>query len=1022
MSSGSTLYLIDGHAQIFRAYFAIRGGMNSPVTGESTHAVFGFAGMLIKLFQQFHPAYVVMAIDMPGKTFRDELYPAYKATREAAPEDLGPQIQRILQMTKMFGIPIIGITGAEADDVIATIAHRVVADPACKDVDIRVVSKDKDLEQLLSDRIKMFDIHTDTTIDEAWLKANKGVSPAQVIDMLTLMGDSVDNVPGVDGVGPKTAAQLLQEYGSVDGIYANLDKIKGKRKENLEKARAHLALSRTLVTLKDDVALDFDLNKAKVGGIDAAGLKAFFQEMGFRRFQRDIENLLAKGAPAAGRSGSPAREASSQAGAIRNEATGEVIADESGDSAEPVAEEESNTLFPMPAAPGKKPRGKAKAAAPPQDPLFPSALFDMGSDTAEKSTEGDVVPPGHTVAANFDYRGILTRADLNDLVATLRQQKMISVDTETIGLGHSAEPCGASFAWKSGHGVYVPMKSPEQDTHLDTAAVIAALKPVLEDPAIPKCGHNLKYDALVLRHAGIDMQGIAFDSMIATHMIGTPAHGLDFLADTMLKHKMIPISKLIGEGKSKSAGIPAPRGRGQRTMDMVPLNEIVPYAAEDADMALRLYEELAPKLRVMGLEQLVNTLEMPLIEVLVEMEYHGIRVDPDELDRQAAGLNERIVVLKDKILEAVGHDFNIDSPRQLGDVLFKELGLPIVKKTRGGAASGTPSVPSTDIEVLEKLIDREGLTDQQHAVLSRIVEYRQLTKLVSTYLVNLKEEIDHKSHRVHASFHQTGTATGRLSSSNPNLQNIPIRTDIGRQIRKAFVAEEGSRLISADYSQIELRILAHLSDDPALIDAFQRDMDIHAAVAAQVFGIDPSKVNIEQRTAAKTINFGIVYGVTPYGLSRRIEGMTLEGARKLIADYKKRYTGIDRFLQRCITEALDTGHVATMLGRRRRIPQIESNKPPVRALGERLAINTVVQGSAAELIKLAMVNLHRRIRREKLPLKMLLQIHDELVLEAPARDAEAMAAVVKEEMEQAMKLKVPLKVEAGVGRDWLEAK
>ena len=1015
-----TLYLIDGHAQIFRAYFAIRGGMNSPVTGESTHAVFGFAGMLIKLFQQFHPSYVVMAIDMPGKTFRDELYPQYKATREAAPEDLGPQIQRILEMTKLFGIPIIGISGAEADDVIATIAHRVVADPACREIDVRVVSKDKDLEQLLSDRVKMFDIHTDTTIDEAWLKANKGVTPAQVIDMLTLMGDSVDNVPGVDGIGPKTAAQLLQEYGSVDGIYANLDKIKGKRKENLEKARAHIPLSRTLVTLKDDVALDFDLNKAKVGGIDAAGLKAFFQEMGFRRFQRDIDDLLARG--------EPARQAGSRTLADRREVADERSdAEATGDvldgSADPAAEEPGDTLFPMDAAPAKKPRSQAKAPAPRQDSLFPSGLFDMGSDTSEKSTEGDVVPPGHTVAANFDYRGIFTRPELNELVATLRQQKMISVDTETIGLGHSAEPCGASFAWKSGHGVYVPMKSPEQDTHLDSATVIAALRPVLEDPAIPKCGHNLKYDALVLRHAGIDMQGIAFDSMIATHMIGTPAHGLDYLADTMLKHKMIPISKLIGEGKSKSAGVPAPRGKGQRTMDQVPLNEIVPYAAEDADMALRLYEELAPKLKVMGLEQLVNTLEMPLIEVLVEMEYHGIRVDPDELDRQAAGLNERIVVLKDKILEAVGHDFNMDSPKQLGEVLFKELKLPIVKKTRGsGAGTGTPSVPSTDIEVLEKLLDREGLSDQQHAVLSRIVEYRQLTKLVSTYLVNLKEEIDRKSHRVHASFHQTGTATGRLSSSNPNLQNIPIRTDIGRQIRKAFVAEEGSRLISADYSQIELRILAHLSDDPALIDAFQRDMDIHAAVASQVFGIDPSNVNIEQRTAAKTINFGIVYGVTPYGLSRRIEGMTLDGARKLIADYKKRYTGIDRFLQRCITEALDTGHVATMLGRRRRIPQIESSKPPVRALGERLAINTVVQGSAAELIKLAMVNLHRRIRREKLPLKMLLQIHDELVLEAPAKDAEAMSAVVKQEMEQAMKLKVPLKVEAGVGRDWLEAK
>ncbi len=974
MSDRKTLYLIDGHAQIFRAYFAIRNGMNSPVTGEPTHAVFAFAGMLIKLFDQFHPHHVVMAIDVPGKTFRDDMYPAYKATREKAPEDLAPQIQRIFEMTKLFGIPILGQTGAEADDIIATITRRVLDDPAWGDMDIRVVSKDKDLEQLLTNRVTMFDIHTDTTIDAAWLLREKGLTPAQVVDALTLMGDKVDNVPGVEGIGPKTASALLQEFGTIDGIYANIEKIKGKRRENLEKGREAIALSRSLVTLKNDLEIDFDMSKAKVGPIDANGLKHFFSEMGFRRFGHDIDRLLGKSAKS-----QPAEAEAKSAG----------VAGAAGV-----------------ASPSRSSRSSRKRDDN-QGELFATSLFDVGTLEDGGETAPDVIPQGHTSASDFKYTAITTAEQLTDLVATLQAQKIISLDTETIGLGHRAEICGMSLAWKAGEAVYIPIQSPQQDEHLDAATVFGAMRPLLEDASMPKCGHNLKYDALVLRHAGIDVQAIAFDSMIATHMIGTPAHGLDYLADNILKHKMIPISRLIGEKKSRS-------GMAQKTMDRVPLEQIVPYAAEDADIALRLYEDLAPKLRVIGMEKLANEVEMPLIEVLVEMEYHGIRVDPVELDRQAAGLSTRIDEARDRILEATGHPFNIDSPKQLADVLFNEFRLPSVKKTETGK--------STDIEVLEKLAAREDLTPQQATVLTRVIEYRQLAKLVNTYLVNLKEEIDTRDGRVHASFHQTGTATGRLSSSGPNLQNIPIRTEVGRQIRKAFVAAENCRLISADYSQIELRILAHLSDDPNLIDAFRKDMDIHAAVASQVYGVPPEQVDIAMRTHAKTINFGIIYGVTPYGLSRRIDGMDVEAAKKLIADYKKRFTGIDSFLQTCIMEAMSTGYVTTMLGRRRRIPQIESPRAQVRALGERLAINTVVQGSAAELIKLAMVNLHRRIRREKLPLKMLLQIHDELVLEAPAAEADAMAKIVRQEMEDAMALKVPLKAEAGVGPDWFDAK
>jgi len=961
MPDRQTLYLIDGHAQIFRAYFAIRGGMNSPVTGEPTHAVFGFAGMLIKLFQQFQPTYVVMTIDTPGKTFRDEMYEQYKATREAAPEDLAPQIQRIFELTKLFGIPILGQTGAEADDIIATLARQVVNDSACDGMNIRVVSKDKDLEQLLCDRVTMFDIHTDKTIDAAWLMQEKGLMPSQVADALAMMGDKVDNVPGIEGIGPKTAALLLQEFGTIEGIYANLDKIKGKKRENLEKGQDKLPLSRALVTLKSDLEIDFDLSKAKVGPIDANGLRHFFSQMGFRRYTADVDRLI-------GQSAAPA----------------------------PV-ETETN--------PSTSKRRTTRKIDEAQGELFATSLFDGGALEDGGAAEEEAVPQGMTTAANYRYTGIFTRSQLDDLLETLADQPMISVDTETIGLGHTAEICGMSLAWKSGEGIYIPIKSPAPDSHLDGPTVFNAMRPLLENASIAKCGHNLKYDALVLRHAGIDVQGITFDSMIATHMIGTPAHGLDYLAETILNHKMVPISRLIGEKKGRAP---------QKTMDTVPLDQIVPYAAEDADMALRLYEDLTPKLRVIGMEKLAHDVEMPLVEVLVEMEYQGIRVDADELDRQAAALGSRIVEARDRILEATGHPFNIDSPKQLAQVLFNEFGLPSVKKTQTGQ--------STDIEVLEKLADRDDLSPQQNTVLTRVIEYRQLSKLVNTYLVNLKEEIDPRDGRVHASFHQTGTATGRLSSSGPNLQNIPIRTDIGRQIRKAFIAEPGSNLISADYSQIELRILAHLSNDPNLIEAFKQDMDIHAAVAAQVFGVPAGEVNIAQRTHAKTINFGIIYGVTPYGLSRRIEGMDVEGARKLIDDYKKRFTGIDSFMNQCVQEAMATGYVTTMLGRRRRIPQIESSRAQVRALGERLAINTVVQGSAAELIKLAMVNLHRRIRREKLPLKMLLQIHDELVLESPEESSAAMAKIVQAEMENAMSLKVPLKADAGMGSDWYSAK
>ncbi len=941
-----TLYLIDGHAQIFRAYYAIRGGMNSPVTGEPTHAVFGFAGMLLKLFKQFRPRYVALALDAKGKTFRHEIYPDYKANRAEMPEDLPSQIERIVEMSRMFGIPVLRQEGVEADDIIATLATRMTEDPSRGEVQVRLVSKDKDLEQLLSDRVTMFDIHTDTTIDIATLKAEKGITPAQAVELQTLTGDTVDNVRGVEGIGPKTAAKLIEQYGTVDNLLAHLDEIKGKRRENLEKARDTLPLTRQLVTLKRDVAIDFDLEDARLGGIDAAGLRRLFKELGFRRHQADLDALLA--------------DASAAAPRVNND----------------------------------------------DDPKlhFAAGLFDAGpTPLSDASPSGTITTA--TTAADYDYSAITTRAQLDELVQTLRAHKLIALDTETIGLGHRAPLCGLCFAWKPGSGVYVPVASCWPESHLDLATVLDALRPILEDPAVGKTGHNLKYDMLVLRNAGVRVRGVAFDSMIAAHLLGLPGKGLDDVALAVLNHEMIPITRLIGARA---------RGVTQKTMDQVPLEEITPYAAEDADISLRLYHEFHPKLRVMGMEELCDQVETPLVAVLADMESTGIRVDPDVLLEQKTALAARIVELRDAIHEAAGEPFNIDSPKQLAEILFTRLKLPMLKRTRTG--------PSTDIEVLEALADREDLTSEQAKVPRLMIEYRQLTKLVGTYLDSLREAIHPPTGRVHASFHQTGAATGRLSSSDPNLQNIPVRTEIGRRIRKAFIAEPDQLLIGADYSQIELRVLAHLSRDEALCDAFDRDMDIHTAVAARVFGIKPEEVSREQRDHAKTINFGIIYGITPYGLARRVEGMSVEDARAMIAEYKRGYPGIDAFMRKCVEHADAHGYVTTILGRRRAITQIKSSNAQTRALGERLAINSVVQGSAADLIKKAMVSLHRTIDAQHLPLRILLQIHDELILETPEKEAESMAAIVKREMEQAMTLRVPLKVEVGMGRNWLEAK
>lgn len=959
ISSNPTLYIIDGFAQIFRAYHAIR-SLTSPVTQEPTNATFGWVGMLLKLFKQAKPNdYIVVALDVSSDrgTFRSQIYPDYKANRDAPPEDLAPQVIRIKEICDTWDIPMIGVEGFEADDVIATLCDRFNNQP---DLNIKIISKDKDLQQLISPTVSMIDIHKDTFVDEAALLEEKGIRPDQVIDMLSLMGDNADNIPGAKGIGPKTASKLIAQYDTLDNLLNSTDELKGKQKENVEAAAALMPLNVKLVTLVRDVTFDFKLEDAAIDTPPLNPLRDLFKQLGFNRHVTDLEKL---------------------AGADPSDA--------------PPA-----TTKPTPRKPGEM------------------GLFDMLDDDEEGAGGG--AEPTYETADPSIYKTITTQKQLDELVAEIQkhvatkdangQPSAISLDTETDRLDpNQAKLVGLCISLAPNTGYYIPVRSAKPAEHLDETTVLAALRAFIEDPAIPLVGQNLKYDATVLRRAGLSPAGIGeggFDTMVASYLIDATrtSHKLDNLALAHLNYAMVPITDLIGKGKH------------QRSMIDLTVDQVATYSAEDADITLRLRNLFAPQLDEMNLTELFTTLEMPLVDVLTELEYNGILVDPDELDRQNKAIDQRILDLREEILETADVDFNPDSPKQLADVLFNKLGCTVVKRRKTG--------PSTDSEVLQRIADEQPPPGSILATL--ILEYRQLTKLRNTYLESLKEAINPQTKRIHSSFNQVVTATGRLSSNNPNLQNIPIRTELGRQIRKAFIAPPGHVLLGADYSQIELRLLAHLSKDENLIAAFADDADIHRAVAAQIFDIDQADVTSEQRDAAKMVNFGIVYGITPFGLARRLPataaGSSVQVATQIIDDYKLRYPGINLFLEECVQTAQTQGYVETIRNRRRYVPEVLSNNGNTVQLGRRIAINTVVQGSAADLIKIAMVNLHRRIQTENRPMKMLLQIHDELVFEIPQEHLETEAAVIRHEMESAMQLITPLKVDIAWGENWYEAK
>ena len=968
----ATLYIIDGYAAFFRCYHAIRSAMTSPVTKEPTNMSFGFVGMLLKLLKAEgtniaaaggRPDYVAVALDVGGDkgTFRSQIYPEYKAHRDAPPEDLAPQVDRCLAMLRAVGVPIVASPGFEADDVMATLVERLKA--SHPDLKVRLVSKDKDLKQLLDgERVQLFDVHTDTPFSQATLEAETGLRPEQVVDMLTLMGDASDNVPGVEGVGEKTAAKLIREYGSADEVLRRAGEIKTKLGPKILAAADIIPLARRLVTLRRDVHVEFDLDAARVASLQLDRLLPVLKELGFNRYQEEVRALTGATSPMS----------SSIAGAA--------------------------TSAPV----------KRRPAGP--DPMV-GGLFDQSAAST----------PPIIAAQDGRYECIADVAALASLATRLGGAACLSIDTETTALSpHLAKLCGISLSIEAGSGWYIPVRSPSPESHLTQAVVIDALRPVLEDAAVPKCGHNLKFDINILRAAGVTLRGLCspggFDSMVASYLIDASrsSHSLDALALALLGRSNISLSQLVGSGKQ------------MRTFDTVPVDQATQYAAEDADVALRLRGAMQPEIESLGMRALLHDVELPLVEVLADLEYVGVKVDGEELDRQRERLVGRIEALRAQLVSeamaSVGREFDPDSPRQLASVLFNRpedeppgLGLRSAKRTKTGF--------STDAEVLEDLAEDEGGSTP---IPRLVLEYRQLTKLVSTYLVALREAINPITGRVHTSFSQTVTATGRLASSDPNLQNIPIRTDVGRDIRRAFVAEPGHVLITADYSQVELRLLAHLSQDPALIEAFRRDEDIHTAVAAEIHGVAASEVTREQRSGAKMVNFGIVYGITPFGLARRLK-VPQEQAAAIIDGYKRRFSGITTFLQECVEMARSKGYVDTMLKRRRLIPDVQSSNPAKRALAERLAINSVVQGSAADLIKLAMVRLHRRIREARrgdalFGTRMLLQVHDELVFETPVDAAQDAMREVVEGMERAMDLRVPLRVDAHAGRSWFEGK
>ena len=883
------LFLIDGHSHLYRAFYALK-GLTTP-DGRPSNAVYGFTAMIRKLLQDHAPEYLAVTFDVPGPTFRDEMFPEYKATRQRPPDEFRAQVPMAYDVLEAMQVPILTKPGYEADDVFGTVAREA----AEQGIEVFIVTGDKDAQQLLNSRIRILDTMKDVVMSEETLRERDGISADQVVEVMALAGDSTDNVPGVPKVGRKTALKLILQYGTLENVLAHVDEVKGpKLRENLKNFADQARLSKKLVTIDTHVLIEFDLEQCRVKPPAAELLVPVYERLGFRQF-------LAEFSPA------------------------------------PTKEEAAYHLVNTP------------------------ELFEKFSEQ-------------------------------------LKQCSRFSLDLETTSASPmAAKIVGLSFSWQEKEAWYLPVRAPLGEKTLSEERVLDALRPILADESVDKVGQNLKYDAVVLRNHGVELRGIVFDTMIAAYVLNAERrrYSLSTLAADMLQYRMIPISDLIGRGKK------------QITMDLVPVERVCEYACADADIAFRLAVLLEKQLREQDMLDLFTSVELPLIPVLVEMEYNGIKLDVTVLEQMSGWLSEQIGALEKEIHTEAGEEFNIASPKQLSKILFEKMGLPKGRRTKTGA--------STNSAVLEQLAIG-------HRLPGLVLEFRHLSKLKSTYVDALPQMVLAATGRIHTSFNQTTTATGRLSSSDPNLQNIPIRTELGERTRKAFVPSEPSLLLlAADYSQIELRILAHISGDQVLRKAFAEDVDIHRFVAAQIHGVAPEEVTSGMRRAAKAVNFGIIYGLTPYGLSRGLR-IPVSEAAAFIDGYFERYPGVKRFIEETIDRARKAGFVSTLCGRRRALPALNDENQTSRSFAERAAVNTVIQGTAADMIKIAMHRIHRRLRDERMRTRMLLQVHDELVFELPPDEERQAGSLIKEEMEGALRMDVPIKVQVAVGKNWQETK
>ena len=892
MPKRKTFYLVDGSSYIFRAFFGVR--QLSTSKGFPTNALYGFINMLQKVIREEKPDYLVVAFDSPDKTFRHKIYPDYKANREAPPEELAKQFPYFEPLVQAYGLSSVRRPGFEADDIIGTLAKKGIQEG----LEVVIVSGDKDMMQLISPNVYMLDTMKNKKFMDKEVVEKFGVQADKVVEVMGLMGDSSDHVPGVAGIGPKTAAELIQKFGSIESLYKRIDEVEKKKvKEKLERDREKAFMSRELVSIDTEMDLEFNSDLMKLGKIDSAKLKKMFEEFEFVSFLEGMQG----------------------------EVTNSLKIDRSG------------------------------------------------------------------------YKTILTEKSFNDLIKSLVKKKSFVFDVETTNKRPVwARMVGISFSFEEGNACYLPLVhrylgSPDQ---LEFKMVCEKLKPIFEDKRIKKCGHNIKYDLIVMANEGIALDGVDFDTMIASYLLNPSSrgHGLDALTMEYFGHKNLTYKEMVGAGNREIS------------FDEVEVDRATEYAAEDSDMTWRLKEKLQPQLKDSTLK-LYKEIELPLLEVLAEIELNGVYVDRKHLTELSSKIDKQLLRLEKDIYVLADEEFNINSPKQLSVILFEKLKLPVVKKTKTGY--------STDVSVLELLA-------AEHKLPKQILSYRQLAKLKSTYVDALPGEIFKNTGRVHTSFNQTVAATGRLSSSNPNLQNIPIRSDMGKEIRKAFTAEGDNMLLSADYSQIELRLLAHLSKDRALKDAFDKGEDIHARTAADIFGSSLDKVDENSRRMAKAVNFGIIYGLSAFGLSRQLN-ISRKDAKDFIDQYFLLYSKVRDFMDNTIAEARECGYTLTMFNRRRYLPDLKSDNRQIRESAERVAINSPIQGSAADLIKVAMIRLSRNLKKMKLNSKMILQVHDELVFECPVREKKEIESLVRKEMEEACTLSVPLVVDIGWGKNWNEA-